>query len=257
MRRVILHLIVTLLIPKLKFEFQKEVFSSAADFRMHPGKSGFCGAISEDLVQLVNRDSSRILYVSGNALESCLLPENCVPIKPWKCEADDTALVDLIPFLEYVARNRPADIRPVLASYHGHDIAKEFIERSKEHQSVWMIQENAGAKEARWSVETPKNLSPNAEGKGSGTSPRSGRVYMSKAQDVVTSVLVKGESMDQRLQVSGKTMPAIIIDEKKLNNTGSTIKSSRYVTAGTTWLKGAFGKVAKAGQVIGLKTRQK
>ncbi|KAL4569592.1 hypothetical protein LXL04_025233 [Taraxacum kok-saghyz] len=63
--------------------------------------------------------------------------------------------------------------------------------------------------------------------------------------------------MDQRLQVSGKTMPAIIIDEKKLNNTGSTIKSSRYVTAGTTWLKGAFGKVAKAGQVIGLKTRQK
>ncbi|KAL4565173.1 hypothetical protein LXL04_029258 [Taraxacum kok-saghyz] len=104
---------------------------------------------------------------------------------------------------------------------------------------------------------TPENLSPNAEGKGSGTSPRSGRVYMSKAQDVVTSVLVKGESMDQRLQVSDKTMPAIIIDEKKLNNTVSTIKSSRYVTAGTTWLKGALGKVAKAGQVVGLKTRQK
>lgn len=33
-----------------------------------------------------------------------------------------------------VARHRPADIRPVLASYQGRDIAKEFIERSKEHQ---------------------------------------------------------------------------------------------------------------------------
>lgn len=33
-----------------------------------------------------------------------------------------------------VAKARPADIRAVLASYQGRDIAKEFIERSKEHQ---------------------------------------------------------------------------------------------------------------------------
>lgn len=96
-----------------------------------------------DLSKL-NRDPSRILYVSGNALESCLQPENCVPVKPWKCEADDTALVDLIPFLEYVARHRPADIRPVLSSYHGHDIAKEFIERSKEHQRRMQEQKQHG-----------------------------------------------------------------------------------------------------------------
>lgn len=86
-----------------------------------------------DLSKL-NRDPSRILYVSGNALESCLQPENCVPVKPWKCEADDTALVDLIPFLEYVALHRPADIRPVLESYQGRDIAKEFIERTKDYR---------------------------------------------------------------------------------------------------------------------------
>ncbi|KAK9089877.1 hypothetical protein Scep_028959 [Stephania cephalantha] len=86
-----------------------------------------------DLSKL-NRDPRRVLYVSGNALESSLQPENCIPIKPWKLEADDTALIDLIPFLEYVARHRPADIRPVLASYQGRDIASEFIERSKEHQ---------------------------------------------------------------------------------------------------------------------------
>lgn len=82
----------------------------------------------------LNRDPSRILYVSGNALESTLQTENSVPIKPWKLESDDTSLLDLIPFLEYVAVHRPADIRPVLASYQGHDIASEFIERSKEHQ---------------------------------------------------------------------------------------------------------------------------
>ncbi|KAI7724442.1 hypothetical protein M8C21_017285 [Ambrosia artemisiifolia] len=93
---------------------------------------------------VVDRDPSRVLYVSGNALESCLQSENCVPIKPWKCETEDTTLLDLIPFLEYVARHRPADIRPVLASYKGHDIAKEFIERSKEHQRRRQEQKQQG-----------------------------------------------------------------------------------------------------------------
>ncbi|KAG5553570.1 hypothetical protein RHGRI_011451 [Rhododendron griersonianum] len=92
----------------------------------------------------LNRDPSIILYVSGHALESSLQPENSVPVKPWKLEADDTALVDLIPFLEYVARHPPADIRPVLASYQGRHIATEFIERSKVHQRRMQEQKQHG-----------------------------------------------------------------------------------------------------------------
>ncbi|KAL4273132.1 hypothetical protein GQ457_13G001500 [Hibiscus cannabinus] len=86
-----------------------------------------------DLSKL-NRDPAKILYVSAHAFESSLQPENCVPIKPYKLEPDDTALLDLIPFLEYVARNSPSDIRQVLQSYQREDIAKEFLERSKEYQ---------------------------------------------------------------------------------------------------------------------------
>ncbi|KAL5987937.1 mitochondrial inner membrane protein required for protein import [Asimina triloba] len=110
-----------------------------------------------DLSKL-NRDPSRIIYVSGHALESSLQPENCVEIKPWKLEMDDTTLLDLIPFLECiygryefdlllatdVARHRPADIRPVLASYEGRDIPTEFIERSKEHQRRMLEQKQHG-----------------------------------------------------------------------------------------------------------------
>ncbi|KAI4307882.1 hypothetical protein L6164_031011 [Bauhinia variegata] len=88
-----------------------------------------------DLSKL-NRDPGKVLYLSGHALESCLQPENCVPIKPWQqTDKDDTALLDFIPFLEFVARTSPADIRPVLASYQGSDIPSEFVKRSKEHQS--------------------------------------------------------------------------------------------------------------------------
>ncbi|TYI67649.1 hypothetical protein E1A91_D08G033100v1 [Gossypium mustelinum] len=86
-----------------------------------------------DLSKL-NRNPAKTLYVSAHAFESSLQPENCVPIKPFKLEGDDTALLDLIPFLEYVARNSPADIRQVLQSYERKDLAKEFLERSKEYQ---------------------------------------------------------------------------------------------------------------------------
>ncbi|XP_075502167.1 binding partner of ACD11 1-like isoform X2 [Primulina tabacum] len=150
------------------------------------------------------------------------------------------------------------------------------------------------------------NTSPVAEGK---MSPNNGRVYVTKAQDVVSNMLAKGsairqdavnkakafdekhrltanasarvisfdrrvglsekftvgisvvnekvKSVGQRFQVSDKTTAAIMAAERKLNDTGSAVKSSRYVTAGTTWLNGAFNKVAKAGQVAGVKTREK
>ncbi|KAK4420835.1 Mitochondrial import inner membrane translocase subunit TIM50 [Sesamum alatum] len=95
-------------------------------------------------LSMLNRDPAKVIYISGHALESSLQPENCIEVKPWKGEADDTALLDLIPFLEYVARHRPADIRTVLASYQGRDIAKEFIERSKEHQRRMQEQKKQG-----------------------------------------------------------------------------------------------------------------
>ncbi|KAI3793688.1 hypothetical protein L1987_36308 [Smallanthus sonchifolius] len=154
----------------------------------------------------------------------------------------------------------------------------------------------------------PESSSPSTAESNS-SSPRSGNVYMSKAQDAVSSVLAKGsairqdalnkakafdekhqlranasarvnsfdkrvrlsekfnvgvsvvnekvKSVDQKLQVSDKTMAALLAAERKLNDTGSAVKSSRYVTAGTAWLNGAFSKVAKAGQTAGTKTRQK
>lgn len=112
------------------------------------------------------------------------------------------------------------------------------------------------------------------------TSPSSGRAYVSKAQDVVSTMLAKGsairkdavnkakafdekhqlranasarvnsfdkrvglseklnvgisvvnekvKSVDQRLQVSDKTMAALMAAERKLNDTGSAVKSSRF-----------------------------
>lgn len=97
-----------------------------------------------DLSKL-NRNPAKILYLSGHALEGCLQHENCVPIKPWKKnDADDTALLDFIPFLEFVARTSPSDIRQVLASYQGCEIPSEFIRRSKDYQRRMQEQKQQG-----------------------------------------------------------------------------------------------------------------
>ncbi|KAJ7971919.1 binding partner of ACD11 1 [Quillaja saponaria] len=73
----------------------------------------------------------------------------------------------------------------------------------------------------------------------------------------ISVVNEKVKYVDQRLHVSDKTMAAIFAAERKLNDTGSAVKTSRYVSAGTAWLNGAFSKVAKAGQDAGTKTREK
>ncbi|XWS64869.1 hypothetical protein CRYUN_Cryun05aG0041100 [Craigia yunnanensis] len=156
---------------------------------------------------------------------------------------------------------------------------------------------------------TPSGHSVPIDEQGRTSPPSSGRMYVSRAQDVVASMLAKSsairqdavnkakafdekhqltasasakvisfdrrigltekltmgisvvnekvKSVDQRLQVSDKTMAAIFAAERKINDTGSAVKSSRYVSAGTAWLNGAFSKVAKAGQGAGTKTREK
>ncbi|PPS19674.1 hypothetical protein GOBAR_AA00893 [Gossypium barbadense] len=113
-------------------------------YRLSRGATNYQdGKHYRDLSKL-NRDPAKILYVSAHAFDSSLQPENCVPIKPYKLETDDTALLDLIPFLEYVARNSPADIRQVLQSYERKDITKEFLERSKEYQRRVQEQKQQG-----------------------------------------------------------------------------------------------------------------
>ncbi|KAK4355178.1 hypothetical protein RND71_024149 [Anisodus tanguticus] len=113
-------------------------------YRLSRGATKYVGGKHYRDLSMLNRDPSRIIYGSGNALESSLQKENCIEIKPWKGDVEDTSLLDLIPFLEYVGKHRPADIRTVLASYQGRDIAKEFIERSKEHQRRMQEQKQHG-----------------------------------------------------------------------------------------------------------------
>ncbi|CAD5333056.1 unnamed protein product [Arabidopsis thaliana] len=146
--------------------------------------------------------------------------------------------------------------------------AENYVQR-RETQEVRML-DNAmplGLQES--TTQTKTNMDGNS------------RAYVSKAQDVVATVLAKGSALGQdavnkakafdekhqlRANASAKVSSfdkrvglteKLSVAERKLNDTGSAVKSSRYVTAGAAWFSGAFSKVARVGQVAGSKTKEK
>ncbi|CAA7042974.1 unnamed protein product [Microthlaspi erraticum] len=75
-----------------------------------------------------------------------------------------------------------------------------------------------------------------------------------------TGTIVVGEKVrevDQKYQVSEKTKSAIAAAEQTVSNAGSAIMKNRYVLTGTTWVTGAYNKVAKAAEEVGQKAKEK
>lgn len=56
-------------------------------------------------------------------------------------EADDTTLIDLIPFLEAIVRTNVLDVRDVVNSYDGLDIPTAFRERMQKVQQKQRAQQ--------------------------------------------------------------------------------------------------------------------
>jgi len=69
-----------------------------------------------DLSKL-NRPLTHVLYLSANEKSYSLQPSNAIQVPAWKKDASDRALLDMMPFLEAVARQCPPDMRDVVSSY--------------------------------------------------------------------------------------------------------------------------------------------
>ncbi|XP_021725827.1 binding partner of ACD11 1-like [Chenopodium quinoa] len=72
-----------------------------------------------------------------------------------------------------------------------------------------------------------------------------------------TLVNDKMKEVDQKFQVSEKTKSAFTAAEQTVSNAGSAIMKNRYILTGTSWVTGAFSRVAKAAEDVGQKTREK
>lgn len=93
------------------------------------------GKLIKDL-SLMNRDLAKMVIVDPNPDSYMLQPENAVPIKPWEGKKD-TALVDLIPFLEWLATSKQRDVREALATFDKDNIPQEFAQREAHMRAEW------------------------------------------------------------------------------------------------------------------------
>ena len=67
----------------------------------------------------------------------------------------------------------------------------------------------------------------------------------------------KVREVDQKFQVSEKTKSAFAAAEQKVSSAGSAIMKNRYVFTSTSWVTGAFSKVAKAAGDVGQMAKEK
>lgn len=82
----------------------------------------------KDLSKL-NRDVNKVIIIDTDPNSYKLQPENAIPMKPWDGTADDK-LIQLIPFLEYLATQQVKDVKPILNSFHDkYNLPMEFHER--------------------------------------------------------------------------------------------------------------------------------
>ncbi|KAK9667797.1 hypothetical protein RND81_13G011800 [Saponaria officinalis] len=72
-----------------------------------------------------------------------------------------------------------------------------------------------------------------------------------------SAVNSKVKELDQKFQVSEKTKTAFSLAEEKVSTASSAVMKNRYILTGTTWVTGAFNKVAKAAGEVGQKTKEK
>lgn len=104
----------------------------------------------KDLSKL-NRDVNKVIIIDTNPDSYKLQPENAIPMKPWKGEYDDK-LIQLIPFLEYLATQQVSDVKPILNSFKDkYNIPLEFHERVNKLRTKFLEEQEKRTK-GNWAL---------------------------------------------------------------------------------------------------------
>lgn len=104
----------------------------------------------KDLSKL-NRDVNKVIIIDTNPDSYKLQPENAIPMKPWKGEYDDK-LIQLIPFLEYLATQQVSDVKAILNSFKDkYNIPLEFHERVNKLRTKFLEEQEKRTK-GNWAL---------------------------------------------------------------------------------------------------------
>ncbi|KAL9654283.1 hypothetical protein ABK040_010314 [Willaertia magna] len=100
--------------------------------RLYRDATSFEGGKNIKDLTVLNRPLDKTLMIEAREEACARQPENCLRIPPWKGDTNDRFLIDVIPYLEFLAaKGSKFDLRTVLQEYgnrerNGVDIIKEF-----------------------------------------------------------------------------------------------------------------------------------
>ncbi|THH32450.1 hypothetical protein EUX98_g1718 [Antrodiella citrinella] len=83
------------------------------------------GTPVKDLTYL-NRDLSKVILLDTHPEHVSAQPENAVIMPKWTGDPKDKGLIAMVPFLESIGIYKPADVRPILETYHEKDLPLEY-----------------------------------------------------------------------------------------------------------------------------------
>lgn len=108
----------------------------------------------------MNRDVGKVVMIDTDPNAYKLQPENAIPAKPWDGTPDD-GLLQLIPFLEYLATQQVNDVRPILSSFQDKTkIPVEFTQRVEKLKNKF-FKDHRAKSEGNWALKL-LGVSPSA-----------------------------------------------------------------------------------------------
>ena len=180
--------------------------------------------MSQDLSYL-NRDLSKVIIIDTNPQHVRAQPENAIVLPKWTGDPNDTQLVSLVPFLEFIHTMEYSDVRKVLKSFEGKDIPTEFARR----EAIARAEHNK-----RLDAMRGKKARGGGSSSGGGGMSWLGNLIGLKPSNMSLMVTPEGEENPQEALAHGKMLQDIA-RERGLRNYRAMEELIRK--DGETWLK--------------------
>lgn len=97
-------------------------------YRLYRAETKYEGGVHRKDLAHLNRDLARVVLIDDEPEHFSRQPENAILVPAWEDDVADTALLDLIPFLEGLVQEDAPDVRPEIGALKGRPLCDGLAE---------------------------------------------------------------------------------------------------------------------------------
>ena len=115
-------------------------------FSARMGRECLClrnGELVKDLSYL-NRDLKNVIIIDKSANMVRFQPDNAIILPEFKGDKNDKALIELIPFLEHLVKDRITDVREEINKFGHAETGKKYLEKLQRIRDSLVVKQQSG-----------------------------------------------------------------------------------------------------------------